>query len=149
MYILANICMPFVSVTRLRVKSIFYLIPFMRANEASVKELKVSTGLLKGKGLIDKKLTFWTITLWEDEASMKGFRGSSSHRNAIQNLPKWCNEASYHHWIQEENEIPNWNTISEKLFSEGKLSKVRNSSTFQIANQFPQIKRTKTERILK
>lgn len=41
--------MPFVSVTRLRVKSIFFLIPFMRANEASAKELKYSKGLLKGK----------------------------------------------------------------------------------------------------
>ena len=41
--------MPFVSVTRLRVKSMFYLLSFMRANESSVKELKVSKGLLKGK----------------------------------------------------------------------------------------------------
>jgi len=63
--------MPFVSVTRLRVKSLFFLIPFMRANEASVKEIKVSKGLLKGKELIDKKLTFWTVTIWENEESMK------------------------------------------------------------------------------
>ncbi len=141
--------MPFVSVTRLRVKSILYLIPFMRANEASAQELKLSRGLLKGKELIDKKLTFWTITLWEDEESMRGFRSSLSHRNAMQHLPKWCNEASYHHWVQEENEFPEWKTVSEKLFTEGKLSKVRNPSKAQVANQFPQIKWTKTERALK
>ncbi len=141
--------MPFVSVTRLRVKSIFFLIPFMRANEASVKELKISNGLLKGKELIDKKLTFWTITLWENEESMKGFRGSSAHRISMQNLPKWCNEASYHHWIQEDDELPSWDTISEKLYSDGKLSKVRNPSKAQIENQFPPIKWTKTERRLK
>jgi hypothetical protein len=76
----------------------------MRANEASVKELKASRGLLKGKELIDKQLTFWTITIWENEESMKGFRGSSSHRIAMQQLPKWCNEASYHHWVQEDDE---------------------------------------------
>ena len=141
--------MPFVSVTRLRVKSIFFLLPFMRANEASVKELTASTGLLKGKELIDKKLTFWTITLWEDEESMKKFRGASSHRIAMQHLPKWCNEASYHHWVQEGNEFPTWNTISEKLYSEGRLSKVRNPSKAQAANLFPPIKWTKTERRLK
>ena len=141
--------MPFVAVTRLRVRSIFFLLSFMRANEASVKELKASKGLLKGKELIDKKLTFWTITLWEDEASMKEFRGSPSHRMAMQHLPKWCNEASYHHWVQEDNEFPSWNTISEKLFTEGKLSKVRNPSNAQINNQFPSIKWTKTERRLK
>lgn len=141
--------MPFVSVTRLRVRSIFFLIPFMRANEASVKELKASKGLLKGMELIDRKLTFWTITIWEDEGSMKAFRGSSSHRIAMQHLPKWCNEASYHHWIQEDNEFPTWNTIAERLFTEGKLSKVRNPSNAQISNKFPSIKWTKTERRLK
>ena len=141
--------MPFVSVTRLRVKSIIFLIPFMRANEVSVKELKISKGLIKGKELIDKHLTFWTVTLWEDEAAMKGFRGSPSHRNAMQHLPQWCNEASYHHWIQEEDEYPDWNTVAEKLYAEGKLSKVRNPSIAQETNQFPLIKWTKTERKLK
>ena len=121
----------------------------MRANEASVKELKVSKGLLKGKELIDKKLIFWTITIWENEESMKGFRGSSSHRNAMQHLPKWCSEASYHHWVQEENEFPTWNTVSDILYSEGRLSKVRNPSNAQLENKFPQIKWTKTERRLK
>ena len=141
--------MPFVSVTRLRVKSLFFLIPFMRANEASVKEIKVSKGLLKGKELIDKKLTFWTVTIWENEESMKKFRGSIAHRNAMQQLPVWCNEASYHHWIQEDYELPSWDTISKKLFSEGRLSKVRNPSKAQIQNHFPLIKWTKTERRLK
>lgn len=141
--------MPFVSVTRLRVKSILYLIPFMRANEASIKELKQSKGLLKGKELIDKKLTFWTITIWENDASMKLFRGSASHRKAMQQLPKWCNEASYHHWNQEDNEFPSWKTISEKLYAEGNLSKVKNPSKAQATNQFPSIKWTKTERNLK
>ena len=141
--------MPFISVTRLRVKSLFFLIPFMRANEASVNEIKVSKGLLKGKELIDKKLTFWTVTIWENEESMKKFRGSITHRNAMQQLPKWCNEASYHHWIQEDDEFPSWDIVSKKLYSEGKLSKVRNPSKAQIENQFPPIKWTKTERRLK
>ena len=141
--------MPFVSVTRLRVKSLFFLIPFMGANEASVKEIKVSKGLLKGKELIDKKLTFWTVTIWENEESMKKFRGSIAHRNAMQQLPVWCNEASYHHWIQEDYELPSWDAISKKLFSEGRLSKVRNPSKAQIENHFPLIKWTKTERRLK
>jgi len=39
--------------------------------------------------------------------------------------------------------------ISKKLFSEGRLSKVRNPSKAQIENHFPLIKWTKTERRLK
>jgi hypothetical protein len=97
----------------------FFLIPFMRANETSVKELRGSKGLLKGKELIDKNFTFWTITVWEDEISMKSFRNSTSHRIAMQKLPKWCDEASYHHWVQEDREFPTWEIISEKLYSEG------------------------------
>jgi heme-degrading monooxygenase HmoA len=121
----------------------------MRANEASVKALKTSEGLIKGMELIDKKLTFWTMTLWEDEASMKGFRGSLAHRQAMQHLPNWCNEASYHHWIQDGLEYPDWQSAAEKLFTEGKLSKVRNPSNAQMNNDFPSIKWTKTERKLK
>ncbi len=141
--------MPFVSVTRLRVKSFIYLIPFMRSNEASVNELKKSQGLIMGKELIDKNFTFWTLTIWESEESMKSFRNSSSHRDAMKNLPNWCDEASYHHWIQDESNLPNWNVVAEKLFAEGKLSKVRNPSKAQIENKFPAIKWTKTERKLK
>ena len=141
--------MPFVSVTRLRVKSIFYLLPFMRANEASVKTLINSTGLLKGKELIDKHLTFWTITLWKNEQAMREFRGSQAHKNAMQQLPKWCNEASYHHWNQEEDTLPNWDIVSERMFQEGKLTKVRTPSKAQILNTFPPIKWKKMERKLK
>lgn len=121
----------------------------MRANEASVKELVRSTGLLKGKELIDKNLTFWTLTVWDDVDSMKAFRSSSAHRFAMQQLPTWCDEASYHHWMQEESECPAWTTATERLFTEGKLSKVKKPSKAQLSNQFPVIKWSKTERILK
>ena len=141
--------MPFVSITRLRVKSIFYLFAFMKANEDSVKTLLNSEGLIKGKELVDKNLTFWTITLWDSEEAMKGFRNSVAHRNAMQQLPTWCSEASYHHWIQEENVLPDWPTASDRLFNEGRLSKVRKPSKAQSSNKFPAIKWTKMERVLK
>jgi hypothetical protein len=51
--------------------------------------------------------------------------------------------------MQEDSEFPTWDTISEKLFTEGKISKVRNPSVAQATNQFPSIKWTKTERKLK
>lgn len=39
--------------------------------------------------------------------------------------------------------------LSDKLFSQGELSKVRNPSNAQITNQFPPIQWTKSERKLK
>ena len=80
---------------------------------------------------------------------MKLFRNSQSNRIAMQHLPYWCNEASYHHWIQEDDVFPSWDTVSKKLYAEGSLSKVRNPSKAQMENKFPSIKWTKTERRLK
>jgi heme-degrading monooxygenase HmoA len=139
--------MPFVSITRLKVKSVFYLIAFIRANEAAVKQLQSTSGFIAGKELVDKGLTFWTLTIWEDDSKMKEFRNSVAHRKAMQQLPLWCNEASYFHWTQQDSILPNWSTASARLLSEGKVSKVRQPSARQIAQSLPPIKWTKLERI--
>ena len=141
--------MAFISVTRLKVKSIFYLLQFMQVNESSAKQLIMTNGFLAGKELMDKNLTFWTITMWKDDLSMKEFRNSIPHRKAIQKLPDWCTEASYFHWVQVDNILPEWITASERLLKEGKLTKVRKPSQNQIANKFPPIKWTKLQRFFK
>jgi heme-degrading monooxygenase HmoA len=138
--------MPFISITRLRVKSIFHLIPFMRANEAAAKQLVKTPGFLGGKELIDKGLTFWTLTMWADDANMKTFRNSNAHQQAMQKLPFWCSEASYNHWTQEDFVLPGWTVASTRLIMEGKLTKVRNPSPAQAGNGFPAIKWNKLER---
>jgi hypothetical protein len=141
--------MPFVSITRLKVKSILYLISFMRANEASVKQLQITPGFLSGKELVDKGLTFWTLTIWEDGDKMKTFRNSVAHRNAMQKLPFWCSEASYFHWTEESGVMPDWATASAKLMEEGKITKVRNPTSNQLSNSFPPIKWNKMERVFR
>ena len=139
--------MVFISITRLKVKSVFFLFQFMRANEASVKQLVKTSGFLAGKENMDKHLTFWTLTMWKDDACMKDFRNSVPHRKAMQKLPYWCNEASYFHWTQEEDVLPAWPQASERLLLEGKITKVRKPTTRQTANKFPSIKWTKFERV--
>ena len=138
--------MPFISITRLRVRSIFTLPQFMLANEASVKQLKKINGFLAGKELVDKHLTFWTLTIWKDEISMKEFRNSVPHRKSMQKLPSWCCEASYFHWIQDEEKLPSWETASQRLLKEGKLTKVRKPSANQEKNNFPSIQWKRLER---
>ena len=137
-----------ISATRLRVKSIWYLPKFFLANEASLKELIKTNGFLTGKELIDKKLTFWTLTLWENDSDIKTFRNSIPHRKAMQQLPNWCNEASYTHWTQEEKLLPDWTTVYNKMMKEGKTTKVRKPSSNQNDKNYPFIKWTKTERVL-
>jgi hypothetical protein len=141
--------MYFISATRLRVKSIFFLPSFFISNEASLKELKVTKGFIEGKELVDKKLTFWTLTLWESDGDMRAFRNSVPHRKAMQQLPNWCDEASYTHWMQEEKSLPDWTTVYNKMITEGKTTKVRKPSANQTDKSYPLIKWIKTERPLK
>src|SRR5665213_3429004 len=138
--------MIFVSATRLRIRSIFYLLKFMRANEGSIKQLLITRGFLGGKELIDKKLTFWTLTMWHDDVAMKSFRNSAAHKIAMQKLPYWCDEASYVHWTQEKAEIPVWGNVFKKMIADGKTTQVKKPSNNQAGKNYPKIKWTKLER---
>lgn len=138
--------MYFVSVTRLRLRSWIYLLAFMRSNEASVKQLLITPGFVTGKELIDKNLTFWTITVWNGDADMKTFRNSIPHRKAMQKLPLWCNEAAYMHWSTNDAAVPAWDDVYQKLIAEGKLSKVRYPSANQLDKSYPAVKWSKLQR---
>jgi heme-degrading monooxygenase HmoA len=105
-------------------------------------------GFVGGKELIDKNLIFWTVTLWESDAAMKVFRGSGAHKKTMRNLPNWCDEAAYAHWLQEENTLPAWDILHERLLAEGRLSKVKYPSIGQGVMAFPQPRWTKTKRKL-
>jgi len=139
----------FISLTRLRLRSIWYVPGFLKSNSRCAKQLLITPGFISGKELIDKNFVFWTVTMWQADADMKTFRNSPPHRKAMQKLPTWCDEATYMHWLSDEANIPAWNTICEKMIAEGKVSKVRHPSKDHLDKNFPAIKWTKTERVFK
>ncbi len=141
--------MTFISVTRLRVKSLLLLTAFMRANEASVKSLKGLQGFLGGSELIDRGLVFWTLTVWEDDSAMRAFRNGPAHRAAMQRLPDWCDEAAYVHWLQEDAGLPDWAAASKRLLTEGKLTKVKTPSAAHAAGSIRPLRWTRLVRPLK
>ena len=141
--------MYFVSVTRLRVRSVIFLPRFLLANEASVKSIRKITGFIAGKELIDKGFTFWTVTIWESGEAMKYFRNNEPHKSAMRNLPHWCNEAAYVHWTQEDDTIPPWPVLHQKLMETGKLTKVKFPSGKQLAMDYAVPAWTKSERPIK
>ena len=129
--------MYFISVTRLRIKSFWYLPQFFFANSAAEKQLKKTPGFIEGKELIDKHMTFWTLTAWKDEQSMKLFRNGKAHQQAMRKLPGWCDEATYAHWTTEEYTFPDWLTAYEKLITEGRTTKVKEPSANHLNKNFP------------
>jgi hypothetical protein len=141
--------MYFVSITRLRIRSIFFLPRFLLANEASIKFIRKVNGFIAGKELIDKGFTFWTVTIWESGEAMKFFRNNDPHKTAMRNLPNWCNEAAYAHWTQEDDTIPPWPVLHQKLIEVGKLTKVKFPSAQQPTMNFRAPKWSKSERFFK
>jgi Domain of unknown function (DUF3291) len=141
--------MPFVSITRLRLRSALYLIPFFIHATRSSNQMVRDAHFLKGKTLLDKRLTFWTMSLWKDEAGMRAYRNSKAHKKAMPKLQYWCNEASIVHWTQEGDDYPGWLECYERMKTTGRISKVRHPSPDHANLQVPPPRESsKTERIL-
>jgi uncharacterized protein DUF3291 len=120
--------MPVVSVTRLRVRSWRYILPFLFFALRSSRQAKVAEGNLHVALLRDTKNTFWTRTVWTTEAAMKSFMLSGPHRQVMPRLLDWCDEAALVHWVQDTDREPDWYEAHHRLQQEGRPSKVRRPS---------------------
>ena len=141
--------MPFVSLTRLRIRSLLYMPQFDWRVFHSVRQTERSAGFLGGKVLQEARNTFWTMTAWENESSMNAFRTSGAHRAAMPKLLHWCDEASVAHWVQETTELPTWLEAHQRMVKDGRPSKVHRPSADQTANRIPAPKPSRAEGILK
>jgi hypothetical protein len=102
----------------------------------SQRQVVRALGFSGGKLLIDAKLTFWTLTVWQDERAMKAFRGAAAHAKIMPRLMEWCNEASYAHWALNGDSVPSWQEAHERLVGEGRLSRVAHPSPSHKTRQF-------------
>jgi hypothetical protein len=134
--------MAFLSMTRLRVKSIWLLPKFILENSGVINQLRSSKGFKAGKTLLDPSLAAWTVTLWENEAAMRAFFGSGAHRASLPKLSFYADEASSGHMDFAETELPDWNFVYEKLSTIGKFTIPLQSPSQNHINQI--IKRPST-----
>jgi hypothetical protein len=120
--------MTFVSLTRLRVRSIrfmpFFAVHALRSN----RQVKIAPGFQAGALLPDRSLTFWTMTAWDERESMRRFMTTGAHKTAMPYLMHWCDEASVAHWEQEENTLPSWEEADRRMRETGRASKVNHPS---------------------
>jgi Domain of unknown function (DUF3291) len=129
--------MPFVSITRLRVRSFRYLPAFLIGAFRSARQAKNAPGNLAVSLLSDSNFTFWTRTLWNDERSMRAFMLADAHRRVMPRLLQWCDEAAVAHWLQEAPEPPSWQEAYRRLQQEGRASKVDYPSAAQSRFEIP------------
>ena len=121
--------MPFVSITRLRVRSLRFLPSFLLYTVRSLRQVKASPGFQGGRLLADRHWTFWTMTTWDDHESMRRYITAGSHLAAMPRLLDWCDEASVVHWDQPETTLPSWMEADQQMRTNGRASKVRNPSS--------------------
>ena len=127
--------MVFISVTRLHLRSLPYLLPFAWHAFTSTRQVQRAPGFLQGQLANEGGREFWTITAWSDEAAMRAYRNTAAHQRAMPKLLQWCDEASVVHWQQESTDLPDKETILQRMIGEGRLSKVRHPSPSHAAKQ--------------
>jgi len=116
--------MLFVSVTRLRIRSARFMPSFAMHTLRSIQQLRKAFGFKGGSILADRSRTFWTMTTWDDQDSMRRFMTQGSHSAAMPHLLDWCDEASVVHWDQPENGLPAWSEADKRLRESGRPSKM-------------------------
>jgi len=137
--------MAFVSITRLRVRSWRFLPGFFVATLRSARQAGRADGNVSASLLREARRTFWTLTVWRDEAAMRSFMMAAPHRGAMRRLLEWCDEASVAHWEQgSEAGPPSWEEVHRRMREDGRRSKVNHPSAEHTAYEIPapQVRRT-------
>ena len=98
--------MPFISLTRLRIRSVRFLHAFGIHTLRTLRQVKSSRGFLTGALLRDRSFTFWTLTAWDTQESMRQYILTGDHKRAMPHLLHWCDEASVAHWDQPSASLP-------------------------------------------
>ena len=131
--------MPFVSVTRLRVRSRRYVPGFLIQSLRSALQAKRAAGNLAVSVLRDAERAFWTRTVWLDEAAMRSFMQSGVHRRVMVRLPEWCDEAALVHWVQDTDQPPSSaghiGACSERAGLRGSVTHRRRSAGLRSGNR--------------
>lgn len=128
--------MTFISVTRLRIRSVRFMPRFVLHALRSLRQCRQASGFLDGSLLADRKLTFWTMTLWQDQGAMRAYMTGGAHLKAMPKLLDWCDEASVVHWTQDDDAMPSWEEVDRKMRAQGRSSKVRHPSPVHASLSF-------------
>jgi len=126
-----------VSVTRLRLRSVRFLLPFIVYSLRSLRQAKRSPGNVVADATRDRHGGYWTRSVWRDAESMRAFMTSGAHQRAMPKLLDWCDEAALVHWEQDTATLPEWTDAHRRLVTQGRRSKVRHPSPAHDTLNYP------------
>ena len=114
----------FVSLTRLRIRSVRFLPLFALHTFRSLRQVRSAPGFCVGAILADRERTFWTMTAWESREHMRAYMVAGPHARVMPSLLHWCDEASVAHWSQTDASLPSWSDADARMRTMGRPSKV-------------------------
>jgi len=119
----------FVSVTRLRLRHWTKLPVFMHHSNLCVRQAKQDEHCKYVATLFDRKLVFWTLTVWDAPQSMYRFLGTGAHLKVMPFLSEWCSEAATAHSVYFDlASIPSIKDCDMLIRRAAKFSAVQNPS---------------------
>lgn len=121
--------MPLVSVTRLRIRSWRYMVPFSLYSLRAAGQARRADGFLDGYLGTSAGRAFWTVTVWRDESAMKSYRDNGAHKAAMSKMLDWADEGAMVHYEQPGADAPSAPVARDALASRGRTSKVRRPTT--------------------
>lgn len=127
--------MPIVSVTRLHLRSVRFLPAFFWYSNKSARQAKKTVGNLGVNLRKTNGLAFWTLTMWQSPEAMRVFVLAYPHKEAMQKLPYWCDEAAFADWEQDSTQWPSWEEAAQRLGASGRLARVLYPSAQQKAGK--------------
>ncbi len=116
--------MPYVSITRLRIRDDAFLEQFMADSVTIYGEASEASGNLGVDVLVEAANTFWTRSTWTDRSAMRAFITSGKHAESMPRLRAWCDEAHVAHWEQANGALPPWDEAYRQLLAIGRCSAV-------------------------
>lgn len=123
-----------VTITRLRLRSAWFALPFIWHAARSNAQAKRADGCLAVR-VRRAQGAYWTMTLWRDAAATRAFMLSGAHKKAMPHLQNWCDEASLAHWDHDGADLPSWEDGMQRLAAEGRLSHVAHPSPAHAAGR--------------
>jgi heme-degrading monooxygenase HmoA len=113
----------YVMASRLRLSSVRHLPAFLRASARVNKQAKAAPGHL-GSRLRAQfgKLTFWTLSAWEDEAAMTAFVRTAPHTDAMRDLRDRgaMRSGEFRSWdAPSGTALPSWDDVAARFPSAG------------------------------
>lgn len=129
--------MPYLSVTRLKLKSRRMVPGFLKAIQPTFDQVVRSPGYLDGKALVDFSGGAWTMTLWTDQESMRKFYLSGAHRALMPRLDEFSCEACNRGAPTDNEGLLSWREARNFLAEGAKYQHVAQPSLHHMEQYIP------------